>query len=124
MEPKKFVILGEITTMNEYTYSNRGGWGFAVKQDETQRCADELAIQADGEIPTPAIFSFTWYRKDRRTDPDNIAFSKKFLMDAFQEAGLIENDGWLQVGGFEDRFIKDKDNPRVEIVVRATDKGH
>ena len=61
------------------------------------------------------IFKFTWYRVNRRSDTDNIAFAKKFIMDAFVESGLIKNDGWKSVKGFIDIFEVDRANPRVEI---------
>ena len=77
----------------------------------------EFRIQQwEGEIPAPkSVFKFTWYRKNRRTDPDNIAFAKKFLLDAMEEVGIIDNDGWKNVAGFIDDFFVDKSNPRVEI---------
>jgi len=38
-----------------------------------------------------------------------------------QQVGIIENDGWSQIAGFEDRFEVDKDNPRVEIEIVEVD---
>jgi Holliday junction resolvase RusA-like endonuclease len=112
-----FTIPGELMSLNEYTYANRGGWGHALKKEETDRVAEE-AIQLE-PVEGRALFRFTWYRKNRRTDPDNICFAKKLIMDGLQEAGIIENDGWSQVYGFDDRFEVDKDNPRVEVEITA-----
>lgn len=105
--------------MNEYTYANRGGWGHANKKEETERVAWH-AKQLD-PVEERSHFKFTWYRENRRTDPDNIAFSKKFIMDGLQEAGIIDNDGWKQVASFQDVFKVDKDNPRVEIEITEGD---
>jgi len=117
----KLTFPGEYTTLNEYTYANRGGWGHALKKDETERIAWEAKHYEP--ITEKSVFKFTWYRKNRRTDPDNIAFSKKVILDGLQEAGIIENDGWKHIAGFHDYFKVDKDNPRVEveIVSRGTD---
>ena len=121
----KFILQGEYCTLNEYSDANRTHYryGASIKKAETNRAVLELQSQfvwttpytgADSYAPK-SIFKFTWYRKNRRTDPDNIAFSKKFILDAMQEVGIIENDGWSQIAGFIDDYKVDKDNPRVEI---------
>lgn len=61
--------------------------------------------------------TFTWYEKDRRRDKDNIAFAKKFILDAMQKGKIIENDGWSQIKYFKDEFEIDKSNPRVEVII-------
>ena len=35
--------------------------------------------------------------------------------DALVKAGTLKNDGWNQIGGYEDLFDVDKENPRIEI---------
>ncbi len=114
----KFILLGEYCTLNEYSDAERTHYryGASIKKAETNRAAWDLKAQWDGYPHIQKmVFVFTWYRKNKRTDPDNIVFAKKFILDAMQEIGIIENDGWKQIGGFEDRFRVDKDNPRVEI---------
>ena len=123
----KFVLLGEYCTLNEYSDAERTHYryGASIKKAETQRAMQELMIQQwDGEVPVPkSVFKFTWYRKNRRTDPDNIAFAKKFIIDAMQKVGIINNDGWNQIAGFIDYFEVDKDNPRVEIELLDIEEG-
>lgn len=74
----------------------------------------------------PTTLRFVWYCKNRREDPDNIHFKKKFILDGAVNAGLLENDGWRQIAGFEDVFKVDKGNVRVEITevrdIEATKK--
>ena len=116
----KFILQGEYCTLNEYSEAERTHYryGASIKKAETNRAATELMKQIGGKPIPPlpkSVFKFTWYRKDRRTDPDNIAFAKKFLLDAMEIAGIIERDGWKNVSGFIDEFYVDKDNPRVEI---------
>jgi len=63
-----------------------------------------------------AYFIFTWYEKDRRRNPDNIAAGgRKLILDSLQVAGVIENDGWHQVLGWEDKFLVDKPGVHVQI---------
>lgn len=59
--------------------------------------------------------TLTWYRKDRRSDPDNVAGGIKFLLDGFVKAGLLKNDGFKQVNSITHYFGVDKDNPRVDV---------
>ena len=113
----KFVLLGEYCTLNEYSEAERTHYryGASIKKAETNRAALELKSQWDG-VPIPkSVFKFTWYRKNRRTDPDNMVFAKKFILDAMQQVGIIKNDGWKQVAGFIDEWDVDPDDPRVEI---------
>lgn len=53
-------------------------------------------------------FNFTWYLTNRKRDPDNVAFAKKFIMDGFVSAGLIPNDGAKNVIRFTDDFVYGK----------------
>lgn len=64
----------------------------------------------------------TWRCKSRREDPDNIASSKKFILDGLQAAGVIKNDGWKQIAGFVDNFVVDKENPGVEVMLISIPK--
>ena len=58
-------------------------------------------------------------RTNRRTDPDNIAFQKKFILDGFVAAGLLSNDGWGEIAGWTEKFhIVKKEFQRVEIKER------
>ena len=114
----KFVLQGEYCTLNEYSEAERTHYryGASIKKAETNRAVLELEAQNPEFVSSkPCVFKFTWYRKNRRSDPDNICFAKKFLLDALQEVGIIDNDGWKNVSGFVDEFYVDKDNPRVEI---------
>ncbi|WP_312399524.1 dTDP-glucose pyrophosphorylase [Leuconostoc lactis] len=68
----------------------------------------------------PTKVKFDWYLEDRRIDPDNWAFTQKFIFDGMQTAKLhgkafLENDNVKNVGGFDHDFYLDKLNPRLEI---------
>lgn len=62
-------------------------------------------------------WTFVWYRKNRRNDPDNIQVGTKYIFDAFVKNGVIENDGWNEINSITHKFRVDKDNPRVEIFI-------
>lgn len=61
-------------------------------------------------------FRFIWIRINRRKDPDNICFAKKFVMDGIVESKIMKDDRWRQVGEFKDNFAKgERDGVVVEI---------
>ena len=116
----KFILLGEYVSLNEYSEAERTHYryGASIKKAETNRAALDLKPQWDGVVIPKSVFKFTWYRKNRRTDPDNFCFSIKFLMDAMQQVGIISGDGWKNVAGYIHEWDVDPDNPRVEIAIR------
>lgn len=68
--------------------------------------------------------AFEYYYKNPITDLDNVcAMANKHCNDAFQAYGLIENDN-VKHCVKSAYYVKeqDKDNPRVEIYVRAVPK--
>ncbi|WIF95148.1 hypothetical protein [Caminicella sporogenes] len=61
----------------------------------------------------------TFYCKNKRKDKDNILAGLKFILDGLVKAGVIENDGWKQIGKFENIDFKvDKYNPRIEVILK------
>ena len=105
----KFVELNKyITSLNSSRYR-----GNNVKQEMTNL----VYWQAVGKpkFKTPAVFKFVWFVKDRRKDPDGIAFAKKYVLDGLQKAGIITGDGFREVKGFIDEFIV-SDKEGVEVV--------
>lgn len=112
---KTIIIKGELTDLNNYIRVERGNkFGAAnLKRQMTQLVA--LQVRKYPKIPTPAIFCFDWFLPNEMKDPDNIAFAKKFVLDGLMLANKLDNDGWEQVRGFNDRFFVDKKNPRVEL---------
>lgn len=59
--------------------------------------------------------SFSWYCRNQRKDPDNVAAGKKLVLDGLVAAGILKNDGWKQIEGFSDAFYIDRKQPRVEV---------
>ena len=56
------------------------------------------------------------------TDKDNIAGGIKFLLDGLQEAQVIKNDGWKEIGNIFHFFEVDKDNPRIELFLTEVEE--
>ena len=116
-----FTIPGTIPTLNEYTKANRTNRYVAAK---LKREAQAQIIQAIGdEAPRfkgKVTVYFTWIRPNARSDKDNVSFSKKFVLDALQEAGVIESDSWNLCDPLDIGFSVNRTSPRVEVVVMGS----
>lgn len=119
---RKFITLDEpiyipyrFITLNKYRYMNRQYKAIITKQEIA--AAYSYLVYND-KIQTPCKIKFTWYVKSKREDLDNICFAKKFILDAMQKAGLIENDNLNHIQGFQDEFIisKNKEGVYIEII--------
>lgn len=98
--------------------------GAKSKRAYTKLCALSVkaAINQGLEIKEdemPIDLHFKWYVPNRKKDKDNIAFGKKFILDGMLKAGLLENDGWKQIGNFRDSFYIDKEKPRVVVEIEG-----
>ena len=114
----EIILPGTFTTLNEYIAANNRNRHISakIKRDETERvilgCYNLKGVKPS-EYPLNVTFS--WYCTNRKSDPDNIAFAKKFILDGLVEAGMLENDGWKQINSLKDVFYIDKENPRVSV---------
>lgn len=112
----KFTVDGELPTLNEIVEASKGHWGQYAKMKKKYT---QLVKAAAHNMPQVkyANFDITWYCKNRRKDKDNIMGGQKFIFDGLVEAGIIENDGWKQVGDISHSFKVDKENPRIEVLI-------
>ena len=115
-------ILGRLPARRAQDQAARGNKysAAAMKKKWTEYVALNFANAPRVDVPVRVIM--TWYEPNRRTDPDNIAAAKKFILDGLQLAGVLKNDGWNEVLGFIDNFEVDKKNPGVEITLVARGK--
>jgi Holliday junction resolvase RusA-like endonuclease len=116
-EPEKLVIKGEFPGLNKIIDAAKSHYQAyrRMKQDNTNAVAwpaKKLPVYEAVELEV------TWYCKNRRRDPDNIAAAIKFIFDGLVEAGRLKNDGWKENKGWTNKFKVDKENPRVEIVIK------
>lgn len=118
---KKIVIPGELTDLNKFINSQRTNRyaGAKLKKENTEKCcyAFLMAKAAGLRVATPINLKITWYCKNKRKDPDNVAFGVKFILDGMQQARMIENDGFNEIKGIHHCFSIDKDCPRIEIEI-------
>lgn len=119
----KFTIPGQLAGLNEYTKACRGNKYAAATMKSQAEHTVMGAIKRGTrgkKMDVPVYVKFRWIEPNNRRDLDNIAFAKKFILDALVKMGVLENDDRRHVVGFEDEFPPpDKMNPRVEVELHA-----
>lgn len=113
------ILDGEFTTANEYIDAERENKfsGSKLKNFETTRVYYSTVNRGFVAGRYPVRITFHWYRVNKRSDPDNVEFAKKFILDGLQKSRVIKNDGWNQIASTHNEFYIDKNNPRVEVVI-------
>lgn len=111
----KFKIQGRMQALNDYIKDNRGAkgkfMGNKMKQAQTDDVAEQIQKFADqfydGRVPYVSGLvrvEFHWIEINRKRDPDNFIFAKKFILDGMVKAGMLPNDGWNNIAGFVDTW--------------------
>lgn len=120
MEDLKIVIPGTMPGFNEIVKAAKQGRGNFQPYNDIKRENTNLVIWMSKQIPKKKkiFLDITWIEKDKRRDPDNIASAVKFIWDGLVEAGVIKNDGWKENAGWSNKFDVDKDNPRIEVLIK------
>ena len=117
----KFTIIGELPDLNTYINEcRRNKYGAnKMKHDaqDTVLWAIRTQIKQGAKITQPVQIRFLWACRDKRKDIDNVAFAKKFILDAMVSSKILPNDSREWVKGFTDEFIIDRKNPRTEIEI-------
>lgn len=111
-------IDGQLDGLNNYTRACRGNKlaGANMKKHNEEIIGWYIAAQIpDIHFEGVVELHFRWYEPNRKRDLDNIAFSKKFILDALVSSGTIKTDSWRGVVGFTDEFFIDAENPRIEV---------
>lgn len=117
----KFVVPGELPTLNEIIALSKGHWG---QYSKMKKMNTNKVIQSLAGIPVieKADFHITWYCKNKQKDKDNIMVGQKFIFDGLVDAHILKNDGWKEIGNISHQFEVDKKNPRIEIEILEVTK--
>ncbi len=75
-----------------------------------------IFIRSLPRFEKPVRIHFHWIEENKRRDCDNIAFAKKFILDALVKSGKLKDDNRKCVVGFTDRFSYG-DSTRVMVTI-------
>ena len=116
------IIPGTLPNLNDYIAAERTNRhkGAKMKSDSGNIVFVAIRQCVRGvRIEKPVFMEYTWIEPSRRRDKDNISsFGRKVIQDALVNAGVLKDDGWKHVVGFSDRFEVDKENPRIEVLIK------
>lgn len=110
----------KLPSLNEYVRVCRGNYHFANAYKQKFEYEIGLFLK---ELPTfevPVKVHFLWIEDSKRRDLDNIAFSKKFILDALQKSGKLKNDNRNCVVGFTDDFDYQKEAKVIVTITEVT----
>jgi hypothetical protein len=114
------VIPGTLPQLNDVVRSSKGHWNnYSSEKKKTEKLIQTYILKAKLKpISNPVWFHFSWITKDYKVDADNIAFAKKYIIDALCSMKILPKDGRDTVKGWIDDFPpKDPENPRVEVLI-------
>lgn len=103
-----YTIKGSFATLNEHDKANRANRyvGAKLKKDMTEIA--QVQFNGKEHIAKPCYISFDWYISNR-SDPDNIRFAAKYILDGMVKAGILPNDNQTWILGFKgDSFTRVK----------------
>lgn len=103
----KLIIPGRLPCMNDLIAANRLNKyaGAGVKKKTQRQIILILRPQVKGRKFIEKVnIRIEYYEKDMRRDEDNVMSAAKFILDALQDIGLIQND---------------RKNPRIEITIKG-----
>ncbi len=118
----KLTIPGTLPNLNDYIAAERTNRhkGAKMKADSGKIVAAAIRQCFRGvRIEKPVFMEYLWVEPSKRRDKDNISsFGRKVIQDALVSTGVLKDDGWKHVVGFSDRFEVDRENPRIEVLIK------
>lgn len=114
---EELIIQGRLDGLNDYTKACRANKyaGAKMKQENEDHVTIFIRNQLTQERFERVAIRFNWYEPNKKRDPDNIAFAKKFILDALVREGVLKNDTQKYIEHFEDYFYINAKEPRVEV---------
>lgn len=116
------IIPGVLNNLNDYIAAERVNRhkGAKMKADNGNIVVAAIKQCLSGVmIDRPVYMKYTWYEPNKRRDKDNVSsFGRKVIQDALVQCGVLKDDGWKYVVGFSDRFEVDRENPRIEVLIK------
>lgn len=98
----------KLPSLNDYIRSCRGNVYAANNEKRHIEAALGIYMKALPRFESPVAIDFTWIEENRRRDLDNIAFAKKFILDALVKCGKLKDDNRKCVTAFTDSFRYEK----------------
>lgn len=105
----KVEINMQLPSLNEYVNACRANRFQASKMKRDIESDISWFIARLPRFEKPVKIHFHWIEGNKRRDYDNIAFAKKFILDALVKRGKLKDDNRRCVTGFTDSFSYGKE---------------
>ena len=112
-------IQMKLPSLNDYINAERTNKFMGAKMKRNTQDGITWFITKLPRFDKPVKIHFHWIEKTSRRDLDNIAFAKKFILDALVETGKLPDDSQKYVKGFTDTFEKGKENEVIVTIEEA-----
>lgn len=117
----KVKIPFKLPGANEYIQVCRANRYKAAKFKKNLEADIGLFLKNLPKFETPIKIHFIWIEENKRRDPDNTAFAKKFILDALVKNGKLKNDNHKYVTAFTDTFEYGEE-PGVVLEIEEVEK--
>lgn len=123
---QEFVIWGTLDGVNEYVDACRSHHMSGARMKRENQEIVQWAIKAARLKPMrcPVMVHITWVEGLRPgkkrfvpRDRDNIAFGRKFVLDALRAEGVIEDDAWEDVLDGGNSYKLNRNDPKIRVVI-------
>ena len=108
--------------LNDYIHScsRHPQVGAKMKRDYQLIASNAIRLQLGKlAILNPVRIHYAFYEATEKRDPSNVAsFFVKVFEDALQQCGVLKNDNWRYLKGYSQEFHIDRNNPRVEVIIK------
>ena len=110
----------KLPSLNDYVRACRSNrfQGSKMKKDLESQIGFYIATLPRFDVPVK--IHFHWVEGTRRRDYDNVAFAKKFILDAMVEQGILIDDKRKYVAQIYDTVVDD-DEDYVEVYLNECD---
>lgn len=109
----------KLPSLNEYVAACRANRYTGAKMVKQAEFEIRLFIHSLPKFDYPVNICFIWQEANRKRDFDNIAFAKKFILDALVKEGKLKDDNRRHVTGFVDRF-EYGDEWKVKLIIERS----
>lgn len=99
-----FIINEKLPSLNDYTKANRSNVYKANNMKQKIQENIRTYIVNAPKFIKPVRLKFVWIEENAKRDLDNIAFAKKYILDALVQNKTLIDDSQKYVKGFTDDF--------------------
>lgn len=117
-----YMIDMKLPSLNEYIRVCRANKYQAAKFKNEIEQAIMLCLAKMPKYDKPIKIHFHWIEGNERRDLDNIAFAKKFILDAMVKSGKLKDDNRKCVTAFVDTFSYGKQSKVVLEIEEVTNE--